>query len=32
MKIRAGNSLLITVRKIEPETLNAEVTIDVAET
>jgi hypothetical protein len=32
VKIRAGNSPLIPVRKIEPETLNAEVTIEVAET
>ena len=32
MKINGGNSPLITVRKIEPGTLNAEVTIEVAET
>lgn len=30
MKISAGNTLLSTVRKIEPGAVNAEVTIEVA--
>ena len=32
MNINGGNSPLITVRKIKPGTVNAEVTTEVAET
>jgi hypothetical protein len=32
VNINGGNSPLITVRKIEPGTVNAEVTTEVAET